>query len=368
MVTEREVEAEITRPFIYSIPEKRVWHQRNGGFPSFDAPSPFLLYFFMELLDGFDPASVERAASLLASGGVVAFPTETVYGLGADAYNAEAAATVFELKNRPRFDPLIVHISRKEWLADLVRSVPDQARLLMERFWPGPLTFIMEKTELVPDIVTAGLKTVGIRMPSHPVAFALIEKLGRPIAAPSANPFGYMSPTTARDVARLLDGRLPLILDGGPASYGVESTIVSVNDGVVCIHRHGGITAEQLNEAVGKIIEKEHDGAKCESPGELPYHYAPHAPLRIIRTPSQIEEANSVFLAFSEPQVPVRSRLVRVLTPKGDMREAAAHFFSYLIELDASSPGTIYAEAIPERGLGRAMMERLRKAAAKTGG
>ena len=328
---------------------------------------PFLLYSCMELLDGFDAAAVERAASLLREGGVVAFPTETVYGLGADACNADAAAKVFELKRRPRFDPLIVHISRKEWLADLIRSTSPKARLLMDRFWPGPLTIILEKTALIPDIVTAGLKTVGIRMPGHPVALNLIERLGRPIAAPSANPFGYMSATTARDVANLFDRRLPLILDGGPASFGIESTIVSVRDGVVRIHRHGGVTAEQLAEVVGNVDERGDDGETCESPGSLPYHYAPHAPLRIIRTPFEIELENSAFLAFREPRVPVRARRVRVLSSRGDMREAAAGFFSYLIELDAAAPEIIYAEAIPERGLGKAMMERLRKAARKAG-
>jgi L-threonylcarbamoyladenylate synthase len=177
-----------------------------------------------------------------------------------------------------------------------------------------------------------------------------------------------MSATTARDVANFFDRKLPLILDGGPASYGVESTIVSVRDGVVRIHRHGGVTIEQLAEIVGKVAEKEHDGATCESPGELPYHYAPRAPLRIIRTAHEIEVGNSAFLAFREPQLPVRARHVRVLSSRGDMREAAARFFSYLIELDAAAPEIIYAETIPERGLGRAMMERLRKAANKTGG
>ncbi len=322
----------------------------------------------MEMLDGFDTLAVERAVTLLRSGEVVAFPTETVYGLGADAFNADAVAKIFELKKRPRFDPLIVHIARKESVAGLVRSVSPQAERLMDRFWPGPLTLIMEKTELIPDIVTAGLRTVGIRMPGHPVALDLIERLGRPIAAPSANPFGYMSATTARHVANLFDHRLPLILNGGPASYGIESTIVSVRDGSVCIHRHGSVSAEQLAGVVGKVVEKEHDGTTCESPGELPYHYAPHTPLRIVRTSSEIKIGNSAFLAFRQPQFPVRARHVRVLSAPGDMREAAARFFSSLIELDGTASEIIYAEAIPERGLGKAMMERLRKAAKKTGG
>jgi L-threonylcarbamoyladenylate synthase len=320
----------------------------------------------MEILDGFDGLAKDRAVALLRDGEVVAFPTETVYGLGADATNAKAVAKIFELKKRPRFDPLIVHIARKESVADLARSVPAQARLLMDRFWPGPLTVILEKTEIVPDIVTAGLQTVGIRMPGHPVARDLIERLGRPIAAPSANPFGYMSTTSAGDVARLFDRGLPLILDGGPSSYGIESTIVSVRDGVVRLHRHGSVSVEELTSVVGEVFEKEKDGT-CESPGELPYHYAPHTPLRIIRKPSEMEAENSAFLAFTGPGAGVRARHVRVLSGKGDMREAAACFFSSLIELDRTGVDVIYAEAIPETGLGRAMMERLRKAAKKGG-
>ena len=322
----------------------------------------------MELLDGFDAAAVERAALLLREGGVVAFPTETVYGLGADAFNADAAAKVFELKKRPRFDPLIVHISRKEWLADLVRSTPPKPGFSWTASGPGLSRLSWRKRPSYPISSLPACKPWASGCRGIRVALNLIERLGRPIAAPSANPFGYMSATTARDVANFFDRRLPLILDGGPASFGIESTIVSVRDGVVRIHRHGGVTAEQLAEAVGNVAEKEDDGGTCESPGDLPYHYAPHAPLRIIRTPSEIEMENSAFLAFREPRTPVRARRVRVLSSRGDMREAAAGFFSYLIELDAAAPEIIYAEAIPERGLGKAMMERLRKAARKAGG
>ena len=169
------------------------------------------------ILNGFDFQVIDRAAALLASGEVVVFPTETVYGLGADAFNPVAVAKVFELKNRPHFDPLIVHIAHRDWVSELAVDIPARARELMDRFWPGPLTIILRKRETVPDIVTAGLQTVGVRMPRHPVAIRLIEKLGRPIAAPSANPFGYMSTTSALDVAGLFDDRLPLILDGGPS-------------------------------------------------------------------------------------------------------------------------------------------------------
>jgi L-threonylcarbamoyladenylate synthase len=318
------------------------------------------------IYDGFDAGSVEKAARLLASGDVVVFPTETVYGLGADAFNPVAVARVFELKKRPHFDPLIAHIADSDWVSLLASDVPPLARKLMERFWPGPLTIILRKTEKVPDIVTAGLPTVGIRMPRHDVARRLIEKLGRPIAAPSANPFGYMSTTSADDVASLFDRRLSMILDGGPSSYGIESTIVSLVDGRLRLHRHGSIPLEELEEVVGPVVEKGRNDKTCESPGELPYHYAPHTPLRIVRGPEEIEVEDSAYLAFRTPASPVPSKYVKVLSEQGDPREAAARFFSFLISLDRKGVKIIYAEKMPEKGLGKAIMERLRKAAQKT--
>jgi len=321
----------------------------------------------MEILDGFDGAARERAAGLLREGDIVAFPTETVYGLGADAFNPEAVAKIFELKKRPRFDPLIVHIAGRETVETLAASVPDAAVRLMERFWPGPLTVILPKRPVVPDIVTAGLATVGVRMPNHPVALDLIKRLGRPVAAPSANPFGYMSATTARHVARLFDDGLPLVLDGGPASYGIESTVVSISGGRVRVHRHGSVSMEELAACVGEVFEKKQDGEGVyEAPGETPYHYAPHTPLRVIGDASEIKVENSAFLAFKKPKNGPAARHVRVLSEKGDLREAAARFFSSLIELDGTASEVIYAEAMPETGLGRAMMERLKKAARKT--
>ncbi len=316
----------------------------------------------MAILSGFDPEAVRQGAELLKSGGIVAFPTETVYGLGADAFNPVAVARVFELKNRPHFDPLIVHIADKRTVAKLAADVAPEARLLMDRFWPGPLTIILNKKPVVPDIVTAGLPTVAIRMPEHPIALDLINALGRPVAAPSANPFGYMSTTTAEDVARVFGGDLPLILDGGPSSYGIESTVVSVRDGTVVVHRHGSVTKEELVQVVGAVVERDRNDLTCESPGQMPYHYAPHTPLAVIEGPGEITETNSAFLAFTQPRTAVKARYMRVLSEHGDFREAAARFFSYLIELDREGVAIIYAEKIPEKGLGKAMMERLEKA------
>ncbi|MBP8625805.1 MAG: threonylcarbamoyl-AMP synthase [Syntrophorhabdales bacterium] len=318
----------------------------------------------MKIVDGFNYTSILMAKEILQMGGVVAFPTETVYGLGADAFNPYAVAKIFEIKKRPRFDPLIVHIDKKEWLKEIATDLPENAMMLTERFWPGPLTIIVKKKPIIPDIVTAGLSTVGIRMPAHPVAQDLIVRLGRPIAAPSANPFGYMSPTRADHVAQMLRDRVELILDGGKSVFGIESTIVSFKGDSVFINRHGAISKEEISGVIGTVHEAKDSGV-CESPGSLPYHYSPNRPLKLIHSPLEIETDSSSLLAFKAPSVRVISRYVRILSEKGDMREAAANFFSYLIELDKKDVDVIYAEQIPEKGLGRAMMERLRKASKK---
>ena len=318
----------------------------------------------MEILNGNEPASIEKALAILRGGDIVAFPTETVYGLGADALNPYAVAKIFEVKKRPKFDPLIVHIGDRHWLSTLAGHVPAEIMRLTDRFWPGPLTVILPKKSIIPDIVTAGLTTVGIRMPSHPVALNLIKALQNPIAAPSANPFGYMSPTKAGHVAKMLKDRLPLILDGGDSVFGIESTIVSCRDGRVHIHRHGAITIEELEEVVSTVSEKRGDGA-CESPGELPFHYAPSRPLKIIASIDEIKNTSASLLAFRKPSGEPGVKYIRILSPNGDLREAAANFFSYLIELDSHDVDVIYAEKIPEQGIGKAMMERLRKASKK---
>jgi L-threonylcarbamoyladenylate synthase len=318
----------------------------------------------MEILNAFDVAAIEQAASVLASGGVVAFPTETVYGLGADAFNARAVARIFEIKRRPRFDPLIVHVAKKEWVFDVAEHVPPQAVKMIDRFWPGPLTIILKKQSCVPDIVTAGLSTVGVRMPSHPAALALIEALGRPIAAPSANPFGYISPTKARHVAKMFRDEPGIILDGGDSRFGIESTIVSIDDGAIVLHRHGAVPVEEIN-SIGETAREKTAGNVCEAPGELPYHYAPMKPLKIIEDLDEITVSASSYLGFRETDKRPPSRYVKYLSCDGDMKEAASNFFSHLIELDRQDIDVIYAERIPERGLGKAMMERLTKAARK---
>lgn len=318
----------------------------------------------MQILKGDLPTTIEIACDFLRRGEVVAFPTETVYGLGADALNSYAVAKIFEIKKRPRFDPIIVHVSDIEWVKRIVKKFPEEAKRITEKFWPGPLTVILEKNDIIPEIVTAGLQTVAIRMPSHPVAKNLISSFGRPIAAPSANPFGYISPTRASHVAKLFKDRIPLIIDGGDSVFGIESTVISVDKENIYIHRLGAVTVEELSQ-YGKIVLYDSDQKKCASPGKFPYHYAPHKPLKIVESPLEITNPCSSYLSYTEPKTHVNSKYVKVLTKNGDLREAASNFFSYLIELDREDVDIIYAQKVPEVGLGRAIMERLKKAEKK---
>lgn len=318
----------------------------------------------MKILNGFEAESIRQAVDVLAAGGVVAFPTETVYGLGADALNPYAVAKIFEIKRRPTFDPLIIHIADLHSIDGIAECVPALASRIMARFWPGPLTIILKKKDTVPDIVTAGLSTVGIRMPSHQVALDLIKALGHPIAAPSANPFGYISPTKVKHVVKSFSDQVPIVLDGGDSRLGIESTIISVIDNRVTVHRHGAIPVEEIQD-MGVAVEDRNKNDVCEAPGELPYHYAPMKPLRLVNDVEEVVREDSSFLGFAEQHERPVSKHVRYLSRSGDLREAAANFFSHLIELDREDIDLIYAERIPEKGLGKAMMDRLKKAARK---
>jgi L-threonylcarbamoyladenylate synthase len=317
------------------------------------------------IADASDPDAVREAARILRRGGLVAFPTETVYGLGADALNPLAVARIFEVKGRPRLDPLIVHVADAE---DAARYgvFSDRARALAPRFWPGPLTLVVPKTPRVPDIVTAGLETVAIRVPSHPAALALIRAAGRPVAAPSANPFGYVSPTEASHVAAQLGGRIDLILDGGASSVGVESTILSLAGPNPALLRAGGVALEDLSALLGPVDVATDPGARPQAPGQLRRHYATRTPLEIAEagafSPAAGEKAGLLSLRLEE----VRGyAAVEVLSPTGDLREAAARFFGALRRLDGMALDRIVARPFPETGLGRALMDRLRRAAAR---
>jgi len=307
---------------------------------------------------------IRQAAKTIQKGGVVAFPTETVYGLGANAFNPLAVARIFEVKKRPHFDPLIVHVVRQHDLKKLVTETPSKAIKLMERFWPGPLTLVLSKKEEVPDIVTSGLPTVAVRMPKHPIAQSLIEQSGCPIAAPSANLFGQLSPTTAGHVHEQLRDQIDLILDGGPCEVGVESTIVSFAGETPALLRPGGVTLEEIESVIGAVEVGSHQ-EKISAPGMLPRHYAPRTPIMINWSEESLKVYKNKkigFLAFQSPMDALKCSHVEILSKKGDLREAAANLFSAIRRLDALDLDLILAESVPETGLGRAIMDRLRRA------
>ena len=311
-----------------------------------------------------DPQAIYHAAEIIRKGGIVAFPTETVYGLGADAFNALAVARIFEVKQRPYFDPLIVHVASPDNVEKLVKEIPSNAKKLTERFWPGPLTVVLLKGDTIPDIVTAGLPTVAVRMPNHPMALSLIKESRCPIAAPSANPFGYLSPTTAEHVREQLGDRVDLILDGGACPVGVESTIVSFLDGKPRLLRPGGLPLEEIESVIGRVdVSPTED--RPSAPGMFPRHYAPRTPILLDwdeKSGELSKSENIGLLAFQEAENHLKFSHVEILSKKGDMREAAANLFTAIRRLDVLNLDLILAEPIPEIGLGRAIMDRLRRA------
>ena len=320
------------------------------------------------ILSASDPESIRRAGRIITSGGLVAFPTETVYGLGCDVMNAEAAAKVFEAKQRPQFDPLIVHIADLTQLEMVIASLPAVGQQLIDAFWPGPLTLVLPKQPTIPDLITAGLSTVAVRMPNHPVAQSLIREAGTPIAAPSANLFGYVSPTTAQHVAAGLGSTIDLILDDGPCPIGVESTIVSLAGSQPELLRPGSITIEQLSAVIGAIRRSVSVNHKPIAPGQLSRHYATQTPLTILASagarPTLKAGVRVGLLIHSHPRdTDDRFAAVEVLSSTGDLREAARHLFAALRRLDSLGLDRIYAEPCQEKELGVAIMDRLHRCA-----
>lgn len=306
-------------------------------------------------------AAASEAAELLRQGEVVAVPTETVYGLACDALNAVAAAKVFAAKERPSFDPLIVHIADASAISRLSSAsgpVLALAERLAEVFWPGPLTMVLPARDVVPDLVRSGLPTVALRCSAHPVMTVLLSSLGHPVAAPSANRFGRISPVTAEHVVEELDGRIPLVLDGGPCTHGLESTIVAVEEGGLTILRPGPVTREQLgvHAAVCSVAQ----GGAVSAPGMLESHYAPCTPLRLLAPGENPgDTADCGLLAFGPGNV---DGFAAVESLPADTAAAARGFFAALRRLDAAGVRCIYARSVPESGLGLAIMDRLRRA------
>ena len=315
-------------------------------------------------LDG----EVAEAAASLRAGGVVAFPTETVYGLGANAFDARAVARVFEIKRRPRFDPLIVHVSSVEEARSIVMDFPRAARELAARFWPGPLTLVLPKGPRIPDIVTAGLPNVAVRIPDHPLALALIRETDAPLAAPSANPFGRISPTTAEHVRKQLGRDMDRVLDGGPCRVGIESTILSLVGRRPVLLRAGGVSVEDIEAVTGPVSKTAGRSDRPSAPGQLPQHYAPRTPLAFHgEADLPTDELRVGLLSFREPATAQGFAAVEVLSTTGDLKEAAANFFASLHRLDSLDLDLIVAEAVPDTGLGLAINDRLRRAARGSG-
>ena len=317
--------------------------------------------------------STDRVAAveLLRKGELVALPTETVYGLAANALNPIAVAKIFEAKERPRLDPLIVHLPNRDWLGRIVDLPIGDRQLigtLADKFWPGPFTMVLPKRQAVPDIVTAGLDTVAVRLSAHRVFAEIVGELDEPLAAPSANRFGRVSPTTAQHVLDELDGRIPLIVDAGPTEHGIESTIVTVRDGGIAILRRGPITQEQLSEfaEVSSVLRT----PRISSPGQLPSHYAPKTPLRLIDNAAAFLPQKSQrvgLLAWYGKKDDLQRRslkfaVVRSLSERQDLQEAAGNLFREMRELDALGLDLIVAERVPSGGLGAAIMDRLQRA------
>lgn len=308
-----------------------------------------------------EATSLREAAEILRSGGLVAFPTETVYGLGADATDDAAVAGIFAAKDRPRFNPLIVHFTDT---AAAAREVVFDARAeaVAGRFWPGPLTLVLPRRQdsRLSLLCSAGLDTQAVRVPAHPLAHDLLAETGRPLAAPSANASGRISPTRAAHVAESLAGRVPLILDGGDCAVGLESTVLDLSTERPAILRPGAVTAEDLTDLLGALTPPQSSSGAVKAPGMLSSHYAPTKPLRLHAESAAADEA---LLAFG-PAAPSGAAMTVNLSPSGDLAEAAARLFSALRELDESAAAGIAAMTIPEQGLGIAINDRLRRAAA----
>ena len=309
---------------------------------------------------------IQEAARLLRAAQIVAIPTETVYGLAANAFDEAAVLKVFQTKQRPAFDPLIVHVSAKEALRRLVTELPPGADELMNAFWPGPLTLVLPKRPEVPDLVTSGLDTIGVRMPAHAMTQALLNELDFPLAAPSANPFGYVSPTTAQHVSDQLGDRIPYILDGGPCTVGVESTIVGWEADRWVLYRPGGIAVERIEEVVGRVAVAQQKVLPA-APGMLESHYAPHKPLHVGNVDDLLRHQDATRCGVISLRTSYDAGITEVLSAAGDINEAARNLFAALRRLDSGNCSVILAEVFPPEGLGRAINDRLWRAAAKRG-
>lgn len=307
---------------------------------------------------------IDLAISLLQASDLVGIPTETVYGLAGNALDEEAILKIYKAKNRPKFDPLIAHASSMETIRDLAMNIPDEAEKLAEQLWPGPLTLLLEKSERIPDLLTSGLPRVAFRIPNHPITLKLLERLDFPLAAPSANPFGYVSPVEASHVNEQLGDRIKYILDGGSCTVGLESTIVGFKGGKAIVHRLGGTSIEQLRKIVGDVEVDINNSSNPVAPGMLKSHYSPGRKLilgDIEKNAAKFEDQQIGVISFEKDYGVGKKQFV--LSPSGDLEEAAGNLFKALRFMDNPEIELILSEQVPSHGLGLAINDRLRRAA-----
>ncbi len=307
-----------------------------------------------------------QAKHFLNDGKVIAIPTETVYGLAGNALDITAVAQIFSIKKRPTFDPLIVHTHSLKSVASFVTEIPEQAKLLAEAFWPGPLTLLLPKKDSIPDLVTSGLDRVAIRIPNHPLTLELLRSLDYPLAAPSANPFGYISPTTAQHVADQLGNDIDYVLDGGAAGIGVESTIIGWENNHPTVMRVGGLSIEDIERIIGPVNVQAVSSSNPAAPGMLKSHYAPTIPMHEGNINELILHHSSkkiAVLSFQKAYPGVYKNYI--LSPSGDVTEAAQHLFAAMRELDNTDADIILTEYVPAKGLGLAINDRLKRACAE---
>jgi L-threonylcarbamoyladenylate synthase len=311
-------------------------------------------------------SQVGHVVALLRAGECVGLPTETVYGLAANAFHTRAVTQIFEIKRRPHFDPLILHIHSSRQMLDLTSHIPNDAVLLAQAFWPGPLTLVLPRSSQVPDLVTSGLDSVALRMPAHPLTRQVLQKLTFPLAMPSANPFGYISPTTAKHVQEQLGDKIPYILDGGPSEVGIESTIVGFDGNNAYILRPGGITEQQIVSVIGRLVPQPEATGTPLAPGQLKSHYAPRTPLTML-TRAKVEaleyERRTAVLVFGAPLTQYPHTEQFNLSPSENLAEAAHNLFAFMRTLDQAGFRQIYAHWLPETGLGIPINDRLKRAA-----
>ena len=306
-----------------------------------------------------------KAKALLEEGQLVAIPTETVYGLAGNAYNLDAVANIFATKNRPAFDPLIVHTYNIDLVKSLVTEIPEKAAILAKQFWPGPLTLLLKRKDIVPDLVTSGLDTVAIRIPSKEITLELLKSLPFPLVAPSANPFGYISPTSAQHVEDQLGRKIPYILDGGESHVGIESTIIGFENNTVTVHRLGGVSITDIEALIGEVKIKTHSSSNPLAPGMLENHYSPVTPIFLGEIKSSLEKYHDKTIGILSYSTDFGQKKQKILAPDGKMTTAAKNLFAYLRWLDQQHLDLILTELVPDEGLGLAINDRLRRAAAK---